>query len=75
MCVCVCVCVCVCACTHLITVICSIIMLAQVMKLKSAATSVKSLASKLDSKEQAKSLDEVIRALKKTITDARLRDT
>lgn len=39
-------------------------------KLKTAATSVKSLASKIDDlKHQAKSLDEVIRALKKTITD------
>ena len=39
-------------------------------KLKSAATSAKSLASKIDDlKHQAKSLDEVIRALKKAITD------
>ena len=45
-------------------------MLVQVSKLKTAATSVKSLASKIDDlKYQAKTLDEVIRALKKTITD------
>ena len=42
----------------------------QVSKLKTAATSVKSLASKIDDlKHQAKSLDEVIRALKKAIND------
>ena len=42
----------------------------QVSKLKTAATSVKSLASKIDDlKHQAKSLDEVIRALKKAISD------
>lgn len=42
----------------------------QVSKLKTAATSVKSLASKIDDlKHQAKSLDEVIRGLKRTITD------
>ena len=40
------------------------------MKLKSVVTSVKLLASKLeDMKYQAKSLDDVIRALKKTISD------
>lgn len=40
------------------------------MKLKSVVTSVKSLASKLeDTKHQAKSLDDIIRALKKTISD------
>ena len=41
-------------------------------KLKSTATSVKTLASRIDDssiKQQAKSLDDVIRALKKTITD------
>ena len=42
----------------------------QVTKLKSVVTSVKLLASKVeDIKHQAKSLDDIIRALKKTISD------